>query len=54
MLGSVRLEMVVPLREKLWREISGDAGTNPGQILTFRGWEERVGPSTDSDEVLER
>lgn len=53
-LGSVRLEMVVPLREKMWRETSGDPGTNLGQILTFRGWEERVRPSTDPDERLER
>lgn len=53
-LGSVRLEMVVPLRKKVWRETSGDPGTNPGQIPTFRGWEERVRPSTDPDERLER
>lgn len=54
MSGSIRVEVVFSLREQVWRETSEDPGTDPWQILAFRAWEEKVKPSADLEEGMER
>lgn len=54
MLGSIRVEVVVSSRDKVWRETSGDPGTDPWQILAVRRWGEKMEPSTDLEEETER